>query len=519
MRKIHGMLFLLLLITSCISVRKDNEQKSVCIPPEKLKQDVDFAHSKLRELHPQLYWYISENELNRKFDSLKKTLDAPLTPLEFYFKLQPVIADVREAHLSLRIPMKKLTRREEKSMENKKAMFSRFEYYVEGSHLYIARNKDSVENIRPGTEILAINNIPASAYLKRYGRLVNSDGFNTTFQPYFLKDWLFYFYVAENGYQDRAKLETLYEGKIKNVYLKRETKSTDEIQKEKELSKRTQERKINDYVAFNDSYNRNFSFLDADSTIAYIKVKSFSQTFASAFYREAFRKIKAAEAPYLIIDIRNNYGGSLEEINTLYTYLSTEPFTLIKPSQVASGTAPLKTRYFRKSTPLEYAAKIFTYPAFFFGQIFSTYKKNGIAYYRIRADKTSAPAKDAFTGKVFVLMNGGSFSASSILAAKLKYDKKAVLVGEETGGANDGTVAGFYSYQQLPHSRIDLPIGLVWVQPDIAFTHTRKGVLPDIPVKETLADIIRKKDPQLERVLDEIKKESTIKKQQGTDDQ
>jgi C-terminal processing protease CtpA/Prc len=54
-----------------------------------------------------------------------------------------------------------------------------------------------------------------------------------------------------------------------------------------------------------------------------------------------------------------------------------------------------------------------------------------------------------FLKESFVLINGSSFSASSILTSKLKNDKKAVLVGEETGGANDGTVAGFYSFQTL----------------------------------------------------------------------
>jgi hypothetical protein len=84
---------------------------------------------------------------------------------------------------------------------------------------------------------------------------------------------------------------------------------------------------VNDYVALSNSYNRNFKFLDQDSTVAYIQVKSFSGVFSSKFYKETFRKIKKADAKYLIIDIRNNYGGSLEEINNLYSYLSSEPYT------------------------------------------------------------------------------------------------------------------------------------------------------------------------------------------------
>ena len=129
----------------------------------------------------------------------------------------------------------------------------------------------------------------------------------------------------------------------------------------------------------------------------------------------------------------------------------------------------------------------------------------------MKADKPTKSNKEAFHGKVFVLINGGSFSASSIITAKLKNDKRATLVGEETGGANDGTVAGFYSYQKLPNSEIRFPIGLLLVQPNIDFSDTKKGVTPDIEIKEILQDIIDKKDPQLDWIRNEIGKEKAAK--------
>lgn len=496
-------------LTSCFSVKKYNEQQKACIPPEKLKEDVDFAYSRLKETHPQLYWYITKEELDHKFDSLKQTITEPLTPLQFYFKLQPVIADIREGHLSLRIPARRISRKEIKALEGKKGMFSRFGYFVEGDRLFITENKDSIQDIQPGTEILSIDKVPVSDYIRRYRKLISSDGFNTTFHPYYLKDVFFNYYVAEKGYEDKATIEALYQGQKKTYLLTRETKSESDLKQEKANRKRTQEKKVNDYIAFSNSYNRNFRFLGQDSTIAYIKVKSFSSDYSARFYKETFSRIKNAHSQYLIIDIRNNYGGSLEEINNLYSYLSPEPYTLIKPSQVTSGTSPVKTNYFRKAGFLQYVLKTLTYPAFFFGQTFSTYRRDGKFYYKTKADKPSKPKKDAFQGKVFVLINGGSFSASSILTAKMKNDKRAVLVGEETGGANDGTVAGFYSYQTLPNSNIDLPIGVLLVQPNITFTGTQKGVVPDVTIPETIQDVLSKKDPELDWIMKEIGKEKT----------
>ncbi|MEG1668083.1 S41 family peptidase [Chryseobacterium sp.] len=503
---------MILSFASCTSVKKYNEQRSSIIPPEKLREDVDFAYQKLQEMHPNLNWYISKKELDLKFDSLKSTINKPLTPTQFYFKLQPVIAQIREGHLSLKIPAKRFSKKEIKALKNKKGLFGRFEYHVVDDHLYFIENKDSIQSIKPGTELLSINGVSIADYLKKYRELISSDGYNSTFYPYYLKDVFFNFFVAEKGILDSAKIETLYEDEKQTLVLKRESKNKTEIEKEKIDKKRTAEKKLNDYVASTSSYNRNFKFLDKDSTMAYMKIKSFSRIFSDKFYKESFAKIKNAGSSYLIIDIRENYGGSLYEINQLYSYLAPEPFVLIKPSQLTSRVSPLKTNYFRKSNPLQYTLKSLAYPGYFFYQTLNVYKgKDGIAYYKMKENKSTKPKQDAFKGKVYVLINGGSFSASSIISSKLKFDKRVILVGEETGGANDGTVAGFYSYQQLPNSKIDLPIGLLLVQPNIDFTNTKKGVVPDVEISQSVQDIIDKNDIQLDWVKAEIEKEKSLK--------
>src|SRR5690606_31320925 len=103
---------------------------------------------------------------------------------------------------------------------------------------------------------------------------------------------------AEHGLIDSARVETQYLGEKKTYTLRRETKSKQDLEKEKAQEKRTAEKKVNDYVPFEDSYNRDFKFLDKDSTIAYVKVKSFSRSYSDKFYKEAFAKIKNSNASY-----------------------------------------------------------------------------------------------------------------------------------------------------------------------------------------------------------------------------
>ena len=63
-------------------------------------------------------------------------------------------------------------------------------------------------------------------------------------------------------------------------------------------------------------------------------------------------------------------------------------------------------------------------------------RKEGEKYlYSTRFSKQKPPKPNNFKGKVYVLINGGSFSASSIISSNLKSTKRAIFVGEETGGA------------------------------------------------------------------------------------
>jgi len=171
-----------------------------------------YQHKKIQNLDAVSDWeFKNVEELDFKFDSLKSTITKPLTPAQFYFKLQPVVAKIREGHLSLRIPAKRFSKKEIKELKNTKGLFGRFEYHVEDDHLYFTENKDSVANIKPGTELLSINDVPVSTYLKKYRELISSDGYNTTFYPYYLKDVFFSFLVAEKGVMDSAKIETLFQ--------------------------------------------------------------------------------------------------------------------------------------------------------------------------------------------------------------------------------------------------------------------------------------------------------------------
>lgn len=513
--KSYIFLISILLVTSCTSVQTYNKRLETPISKEKLQDDVDKTYARLQKLHPKLYWYIDKKDLDFKFDSLKTSISSPLKPSEFYEKLAPVIKDIKEGHLGLTPPIKRFTKKERKKLENQKGLFSRMNYVVDDWRLYVKDNADHFEGIKVGTEILKIQDVPIKDYLEKYSHYITGDGENLTFKKYALASrWAIYFTV-EKGILDSVKIQTQYQNKINDFYIHREPQSKEEKKEEEKKVSTINKNDVNktkDYNPVTRSFNRDLQFLAADSSIAYMKIKSFSGHLSARFYKQSFKRIKNNNSKYLILDIRDNLGGSLYEINNLYSYLAKEKFRFIKDIEITEKNAILHADYFDETPDVLKPFAVIAYPFYALVTMLSSKEKNGKFYLRNNSIfSIKNPKKNRFHGKVYVLINGSSFSASSIIASKLKGDQRAVLVGEETGGANDGTVAGRYSTYQLPHSKLYLPIGLMLIQPDIELTHTKKGVLPDVEILPGLWDILSKKDPQLQWIKQDIK---TLESQQ-----
>ena len=104
-----------------------------------------------------------------------------------------------------------------------------------------------------------------------------------------------------------------------------------------------------------------------------------------------------------------------------------------------------------------------------------------------------------------MLIDGGSFSASSIISTNLMGSQRATFVGEETGGAFNGCVAGIMPVFVMPHSKIPVKFGLGVIRPYYKSPVDGRGIMPQVEIKPTLQDRINGKDPELEWVIDDVR--------------
>lgn len=183
-----------------------------------------------------------------------------------------------------------------------------------------------------------------------------------------------------------------------------------------------------------------------------IKVSSFNNDTRDLF-KAAVKEIIAKKPKGIILDLRNNPGGYLDTA----VYMASE--------WVKEG--PVVLEQFGNGERNEYPA-------------------------------LGNPQLGSY--KTMVLVNGGSASASEIVAGALRDYKKATLIGEQTFGK--GSVQTIRDLSD--GSAIKVTIA-TWMTPDGDFIN-EKGLAPQVEVKMTAADVEKNRDPQLQKAIDLILK-------------
>ncbi|TGD59768.1 S41 family peptidase [Flavobacterium humi] len=511
MRKILILCITALFLIRCASVEKHNAHIQDMIPVEDIKSDIDFAYGKMQKMHPDLYWYISKKQLDYKFDSLKATVIRPMTSLDFYKKLSPVISTVGQGHLILLPNQKKYTKKEVKAIAKKGIdPITQFEFEIFNDKLYIVKNKSNHKKIQTGTEVLLMNNQSPQAFMKEYDNWFASDGFNKTFKKNRIAKSLKMFYTFEHGLTDSIVYHLKFNDSIRTVCIKRDTVSSGKKTKialSKEAKRALNLKKfVQGYDKDSKTYMRNLRFMEKDSSVAVLTIKGFKNGDYSTFYKEAFEKIKKHKSQSLIIDLRNNGGGRMSEIANLYAYLADTSFVFTQDYKVTSKTSLFRAEYFKSGGIGAKVAKGIASPIYYGFMFFKVRKgEDGLYYYHTSRSKIKEPKQNAFSGKIYVLINGGSFSASSIISSDLKGSKRAYFVGEETGGAYNGSVAGFMPLVTLPKSKLKARIGLMSVRPYYQSATEGRGIFPDKEIVPALEDRIKGTDPEMDWIINDIK--------------
>lgn len=171
-----------------------------------------------------------------------------------------------------------------------------------------------------------------------------------------------------------------------------------------------------------------------------------AQSFAK--FREGLREFVDSKSDKLIIDLRNNPGGYLEAANEMASFF------------LPMGDLVVTEDYSDKRDQIAHRSK----------------------GYNVFTDKLH----------LVILVNGGSASASEILAGALRDHKKATIIGEKTFGKG--------SVQELVNitDKTSLKVTVArWLTPS-GTSISKHGIVPDVEVKLTPEIFKEKGDVQLD---------------------
>jgi len=511
--------------TNCSSVQKTNAHIDSKIPVKDLQKDIDYVEYKLNKLHPSLDWYISKEDLHKKFDSLRTTIVTPLTPNEFFLAISPVIASVKQGHMGI-FPLNKKTDKKELKALNKlgKHPLSLMMFRYQDDNMYLLKNYTKDTLIKTGSKVISVQGIEPKQLYDKYRKTYGSDGLNTTFLPYAFASRFSMFLMLEKPIKDSVHVvfnykDSIYERTITRAGLTNKDsvakvapeKIIAKLSKEEKRAKAIENKKISTrnklflYDKTTKEFTRSLTYIPSDSTIAVLKIKAFQHTRHKKAYDSIFNEIKSKGVKTLVLDLRYNGGGSLAEIHNFYSYLSPEPFVFIDTVRVTTRTAVAtnKLRSFPKVLLVAFSPVVLP---FLVKNILAVKKdEKGQLYLKSKEQKLTEPKPNRFDGKLYVLTNGGSFSASCILSSNLKNSNRAVFVGEETGGTYNGTVAGTMPLLKLPNSKLLFRIGLQDIRPVKQTTEFGRGILPDVTIIPTSEQITDNKDPELDWIIEDAK--------------
>ncbi len=228
-----------------------------------------------------------------------------------------------------------------------------------------------------------------------------------------------------------------------------------------------------------------------------------------AFLDSIFSKIKTQNVQNLIVDVRNNSGGTDPNDLVTYSYLTKRNFQENKQAWISFKKIPLLKYVFTKVPRFLRPLGVRKYNRTFTEDF---YIEKGSSLYQgpLSADqKIRKPSKYAFTGKVYLLIGPQVASAGSLFAALVVGNENTTSIGEET-------VGGYYGHNGhrplayvLPKSKIKTVFSVVNLEQDVPKKDNQmynRGIIPDIDISQTFEDYLVQKDTQMDFTLELIKK-------------
>lgn len=467
MARILLILILFLHLSTLAQDKKMNKQI------QRQLEDLAILKSSLLKTTGKPYMYTDSLMFNSAFDEAEKLLSAPKNSKEQFLIFSKLVALTNCGHTNIS-PSKELFKMYFRNYGN-----IGLPVQVHNHKLIATKNYGSKTKIKKGDEILAINGKSVSNILDDMYEYIPSDGYNTTFKDYFLRDLFTFYYFLTQDVTEKYKMLFRHKSRVDTIEIPNWNYNTKPFLEQLRSNPMLNPSKKPNYGEFR---------VKKSSGYAYFKFTSFHGLNGKNYFKyldECFKRINQSGVPFVIIDIRGDLGGQPQ------TYLMS--YFIDDSELLTYGYADTKEIAFKKNIKAKLKGEYRDYK-----KVLRKKSKGKMANMTL-SDFTSV---DNFKGQVILLTDGGSFSASANLAANLKAKANCYIIGEETGGNEDQGNTGNIVLK-LPNSKIYVTINPFYFN-NCVHTNNTSGIQPDRYIPDEY-QLKRKSDPQMDAALRYIK--------------
>lgn len=486
-------LFASLFLFSCATIKKSEYNPEPKYSAEKLKEDFSLLKKILEANHPGLYWYTSKDSLDKYFYTIYNSINDSFTETQFRNKVSWYLNKIHCGHTYVR----------PSSQFSKYFPFEtqpQFPLAIKAwqDSLVIIANADKNDSVlKRGTIITSINGLSNRQLLDSIFEFISTDGYADNFKDqvtsfnfsnYYtnafpLKDSISIQYIDSAG----KTLTTFIKPFADTALLRRHYSPAAE--REKISHKQLKQAKLQSI--------RRLTF-DTSTNMAYMRITSFTGGALKSFFRNSFDTIKAAHIKNLVIDLRENGGGSVSSSTVLTRYLAQKPFHIADTVAAINRSFPYG-RYIHPSILYQIAMR------------FTTHKDDDGRYHFTLLEKHQyRPFSNLhFDGNIFIIQGGYTFSAATMFVSHIKGQPNVTVVGEETGGGNYGMNAVHLPSIVLPNSKIKIVLPVYRIVLDSKRQKNGRGIQPDILIEPSPDAVKKGIDLKMQKVKELINKNNS----------
>ncbi len=477
--------------------------KSIFSPTKKyssgqLQHDYTVYQTLLEANHPSLYWYTPKDSMDYYFAKGKEQLNDSLTEPQFRKTLAWVTAKINCGHTTVR-SSKKWNKYSDTARLGK--MFPLSMKVWDGAMVLTTNLNRRDSLLKRGTEITAINGMSKQFLVDTMFQYISTDGYNGTHKYQSLSNRGLFgsVYTMLFGIADKYKIDYKGDdGVSKTTIIPVYNPAADTAFRRGTRTFRTtapqpSKKEIRD-LRLNAT---RLLKIDSANKTAMMDLASFAKGYGlKKFFNNSFKALKQNNIGHLIIDIRSNGGGSVNNSTLITKYIANNKFKLADSLYAVKNKSPYQ-RYIKDN----FWTKLF----FCF---FTKKKKGGLRHFGYYERHYFNPKKrNHFNGKVYILTGGNSFSASTLFASALIKQDNVTVIGEETGGGAYGNSAWLIPDVTLPETGVRFRLPLFRLVIADTVPKNGRGVQAEVPSLPTVELIKKNIDFKAEKAMELIKKD------------